>query len=87
VSQPGEFVVVGRSDPQGSRHRIGSLLLGYYTPEGELIYAGRPGMGMPDVSVAPRPSARAANRMFSGGRCGRAPKSYSAAANSGGTAI
>jgi bifunctional non-homologous end joining protein LigD len=28
-----EFVVVGWSDPEGSRHRIGSLLLGYYTPE------------------------------------------------------
>src|SRR5205085_6756643 len=36
-----EFVVVGWSDPEGSRHRIGSLLLGYYTPEGKLIYAGR----------------------------------------------
>ena len=29
-----EFVVVGWSDPEGSRHRIGALLLGYYTPEG-----------------------------------------------------
>ena len=36
-----EFVVVGWSDPEGSRHRIGALLLGYYTPEGKLIYAGR----------------------------------------------
>jgi len=42
-----EFVVVGWSDPEGSRHRIGSLLLGYYTPEGKLIYAGRVGTGMP----------------------------------------
>jgi len=42
-----EFVVVGWSDPEGSRHRIGSLLLGYYTPEGKLIYAGRVGIGMP----------------------------------------
>jgi hypothetical protein len=25
-----EFVVVGWSDPEGSRHRIGALLLGYY---------------------------------------------------------
>jgi hypothetical protein len=32
----------------GSRHRIGSLLLGYYTPAGDLIYAGRAGTGMPD---------------------------------------
>src|SRR5580704_1588635 len=42
-----EFVVVGWSDPEGSRHRIGALLLGYYTPGGDLIYAGRVGTGMP----------------------------------------
>jgi DNA ligase D-like protein (predicted ligase) len=41
-----EFVVVGWSDPEGSRHRVGSLLLGYYTPGGDLIYAGRVGSGM-----------------------------------------
>ncbi len=41
-----EFVVIGWSDPEGSRHRIGSLLLGYYTPGGDLIYAGRVGTGM-----------------------------------------
>jgi hypothetical protein len=40
-----EFVVVGWSDPEGSRHRLGSLLLGYYTPDGKLIYAGRAGPG------------------------------------------
>jgi bifunctional non-homologous end joining protein LigD len=42
-----QFVVVGWSDPEGSRHRIGALLLGYCTPEGKLIYAGRVGTGMP----------------------------------------
>jgi bifunctional non-homologous end joining protein LigD len=42
-----EFVVVGYSDPEGSRHRMGSLLLGYYTPEGKLVYGGRVGTGMP----------------------------------------
>jgi len=42
-----EFVVVGWSDPERSRHRIGSLPLGYYTPQGELLYAGRVGTGMP----------------------------------------
>jgi DNA ligase D-like protein (predicted ligase) len=41
-----EFVVVGWSDPEGTRHRIGALLLGYYTPAGDLIYAGRVGTGM-----------------------------------------
>jgi ATP-dependent DNA ligase len=39
-------VVVGWSDPEGSRHRIGALLLGYYTPTGDLVYAGRAGTGM-----------------------------------------
>jgi DNA ligase D-like protein (predicted ligase) len=42
-----EFVVIGWSDPEGSRHRIGSLLLCYYTPDGKLIYAGRAGTGLP----------------------------------------
>ena len=42
-----EFVVIGWSDPEGSRHRIGSLLLGYYTPDGKLLYAGRAGTGIP----------------------------------------
>src|SRR5689334_5899810 len=46
-----EFVVVGWSDPEGSRHRIGSLLLGYYTPESKLIYAGRVGTGMPEAEL------------------------------------
>jgi len=41
-----EFVVVGWSDPEGSRHLVGSLLLGYYEPNGRLIYAGRVGTGM-----------------------------------------
>jgi DNA ligase D-like protein (predicted ligase) len=41
-----EFIVVGWSDPEGTRHRIGALL-GYYTPDdGKLIYAGRAGTGM-----------------------------------------
>ena len=43
-----EFVVVGYSDPEGSRHRIGALLLGYYTPDGDLVYAGRAGTGLPE---------------------------------------
>jgi ATP-dependent DNA ligase len=44
-----EEFVVGWSDPEGSRYRIGALLLGYYTPEGQLHYAGRAGTGMPEV--------------------------------------
>ncbi len=47
-----EFVVVGWSDPEGSRHLVGSLLLGYYDPEGRLIYAGRAGTGMSVKTLA-----------------------------------
>jgi bifunctional non-homologous end joining protein LigD len=43
-----EFVVVGWTDPEGSRRHLGALLLGYYTDDGRLIYAGRVGTGMPD---------------------------------------
>ena len=41
-----EFVVVGWSDPEGSRPLIGALLLAYYDDDGRLVYAGRVGTGM-----------------------------------------
>ncbi len=41
-----EFVVVGWTDPEGSRPRLGALLLAYYAPDGRLTYAGRAGTGM-----------------------------------------
>jgi bifunctional non-homologous end joining protein LigD len=41
-----EFVIVGWTDPEGSRPRIGALLLAYYDPDGRLTYAGRAGTGM-----------------------------------------
>jgi DNA ligase D-like protein (predicted ligase) len=47
-----EFVIVGWSDPEGSRPHLGALLLGYYTEDGKLIYAGRVGTGMPDKVLA-----------------------------------
>ena len=43
-----EFVVVGWTDPEGSRPHLGALLLGYYTDDGKLVYAGRVGTGMPE---------------------------------------
>jgi DNA ligase D-like protein (predicted ligase) len=46
-----EFVVVGWSDPEGSRTLLGSLLLGYYTPDGRLLYAGRVGTGMSEKTL------------------------------------
>jgi DNA ligase D-like protein (predicted ligase) len=42
-----EFIIVGWSDPEGSRPHLGALLLGYYTDDGKLVYAGRVGTGMP----------------------------------------
>jgi DNA ligase D-like protein (predicted ligase) len=42
-----EFVIVGWSDPEGSRPHLGALLLAYFTDDGKLIYAGRVGTGMP----------------------------------------
>jgi ATP-dependent DNA ligase len=47
-----EFVVVGWSDPEGSRLHVGALLLGYYEPDGCLIYAGRVGTGMTVKTLA-----------------------------------
>jgi DNA ligase D-like protein (predicted ligase) len=47
-----EFVVVGWSDPEGSRPHLGALLLGFYADDGKLTYAGRVGTGMPDKVLA-----------------------------------
>lgn len=59
-----EFVVVGWTDPEGSRVGFGSLLLGYYTPAGELLFAGRAGTGFSDktlreITAKLKPLARA----------------------------
>jgi bifunctional non-homologous end joining protein LigD len=40
-----EFVVVGYTDPDGSREGFGALLVGYFDPQGKLRYAGRVGTG------------------------------------------
>ena len=41
-----EFIIVGYSEPEGSRSHIGALLLAYYDDAGHLVYAGRVGTGM-----------------------------------------
>jgi bifunctional non-homologous end joining protein LigD len=46
-----EFVVVGWSEPEGRRPYLGSLLLGYYDPDGSLIYAGRVGSGIGNAEL------------------------------------
>jgi bifunctional non-homologous end joining protein LigD len=40
-----EFVIVGFTDPDGSREGFGALLIGYHDPQGKLRYAGRVGTG------------------------------------------
>lgn len=46
-----EFIVVGWTDPAGNRSHIGALLLGYYTEDGKLEYAGRVGTGIADAEL------------------------------------
>jgi bifunctional non-homologous end joining protein LigD len=47
-----EFVVVGWTDSSGSRSHFGALLLGYYTDDGRLVYAGRAGTGFDERELA-----------------------------------
>ena len=51
-SQRQEFVIVGYSDPQGSRTGIGALLLGMHDAAGKLRYAGRVGTGFDTRTLA-----------------------------------
>jgi bifunctional non-homologous end joining protein LigD len=47
-----EFVVGGWTDPEGSRHDFGALLLGTFDAGGKLRYAGRVGTGFTDRVLA-----------------------------------
>jgi len=46
-----EFVIVGWTDPEGSRLWLGALLLAYYDPDGRLVYAGRAGTGIKQAEL------------------------------------
>ncbi len=48
-----EFVIVGYTEPKGSRRHIGALLLGLYSPDEErrLRYAGKVGSGFTAASL------------------------------------
>ena len=48
----GFALVVGWTDPEGSRPYIGALLLTYYDPDGRLVYAGRVGSGINQAELA-----------------------------------
>ena len=43
-----ELVIGGWTDPSGTRHGFGALLVGYYDDQGELRYAGKVGTGFDD---------------------------------------
>jgi len=46
-----EFVIGGYTDPSGSRSAFGALLLGYFDPGGDFVYAGRVGTGFTEKSL------------------------------------
>ncbi|HYE30930.1 MAG TPA: DNA ligase D [Methylomirabilota bacterium] len=50
VQQNAEFVIGGYTDP-GVRGGFGSLLLGYYDKQGNLIYSGKVGTGFSDAML------------------------------------
>jgi bifunctional non-homologous end joining protein LigD len=46
-----EFVIGGFTAPGGSRTGFGALLLGYYNPQGDFIYAGKAGTGFTEQTL------------------------------------
>ena len=50
-SQRQEFVVVGTTDPQGTRAGFGALLLGVHDKDGKLVYAGKVGSGFDQATL------------------------------------
>ena len=45
-------MVVGWTDPEGSRPYLGALQLAYYDPDGRLVYAGRAGTSIKQAELA-----------------------------------
>lgn len=46
-----EFVIGGWTDPRGARVGFGALLLGYHSPGGDLVYAGKVGTGFDTATL------------------------------------
>ncbi len=44
-------MVVGWTDPEGTRPWLGALLLAYHDPGGRLVYAGRAGTGIKQAEL------------------------------------
>ena len=55
-----EFVVVGWTDPEGTRPWLGALPLASYEPDGRLVYAGRAGLSTAELERLWRRPATAA---------------------------
>ena len=47
MAEPPRVRPAGWSDPEGTRPYLGAMLLGYYTDDGKLIYAGGRGEPFP----------------------------------------
>ena len=47
-----EFVIGGYTEPAGARNALGALLIGYYSKNKELVYAGRVGTGFTEKTLA-----------------------------------
>jgi bifunctional non-homologous end joining protein LigD len=50
--QQQDFVIVGYTPPQGSRHGFGAILLGVYEKPRKLVYAGKVGTGFDDQRLS-----------------------------------
>jgi bifunctional non-homologous end joining protein LigD len=53
-----EFVIGGFTDSSASRRGLGAILVGYFNPAGDLVYAGKVGTGFSARSPAPRSRRR-----------------------------
>jgi bifunctional non-homologous end joining protein LigD len=51
IEQRQEFVVGGYTEPRNSRQHFGAVLLGYYAPNGDLVYAGHTGGGFSGATL------------------------------------
>jgi ATP-dependent DNA ligase len=59
----GFALVVGWTDPEGSRLWLGALLLAYHDPDGRLVYAGRAGTGIKQAELERRLQPLAIDKM------------------------
>jgi bifunctional non-homologous end joining protein LigD len=51
VTQTIDCVIGGYTDPEGSREHFGSLVLGLYNPQGQLVHVGQAGTGFTQATL------------------------------------